>query len=127
MMNRYLSLLVAVVAPVSAAVMLFVGAHPVGAVSLAERAPCLGLATLALTLAIVHLRIVPARPARAEAAMWFGLALFLFVATFASPHLGVWGIVAALSLAATSVARLAAGHGRSVAQAQSPFRRRIFA
>jgi hypothetical protein len=127
MVNRYLSLLVSVAAPASAAVMLIAGAHPVGAVTLAERAPCLGLAILALTLAIIHMRIEPTRSARAEAAMWSGLSIFLFVATFASPHLGMWGIAAALSLAATSVARLVAGHGRSGALSQSPFRRRIFA
>ena len=40
--------------------------------------------------------------------MWSGLALFLFVATAASPHLGLFGIAATLSLAGTSVARLVA-------------------
>jgi hypothetical protein len=115
MVNRYLSLLVSAVAPAAAAVMMIAGAHPSGAVTAAERAPCLGLAILALTLAIVHLRIAPTRPARAEAAMWSGLALFLFVATFASPHLGGFAIAAALSLAATSVARLFSGRGRSAA------------
>jgi len=127
MLNRYLSLLVAVVAPASAAIMLIVGAHPVGAVTLAERAPCVGLAVLALTLAIIHMRIAPTRSTRAEAAMWWGLATFLLVAAFASPHLGLLGIAAALLLAATSVARLVAGHGGSGAVPRSPFRRRIFA
>jgi hypothetical protein len=126
MVNRYLSLLVSAVAPASAAAMLTTGAHPIGAVTLAERAPCLGLAILALTLAIIHLRIASTRSARAEAAMWSGLSIFLFVATFASPDLGPWGIVAALSLAATSVARLVASHRRPAALSQSPFRRRIF-
>jgi hypothetical protein len=114
MVNRYLSLLVSAVAPAAAAVMLIAGA-PSGAVTAAERAPCLGLAILALTLAIVHLRIAPTRSARAEAAMWSGLSVFLFVATFASPHLGGFAIAAALSLAATSVARLFSGRGRSAA------------
>ena len=127
MVNRYLSLLVSVVAPASAAVMLVAGAHPIGVVTLAERAPCMGLTILALTLAILHTRVAPTPSARAEAAMWWGLSIFLFVATFAAPHLGLWGIVAALSLAATSVAGLVAGHGRSGALSQSPSRRRIFA
>jgi hypothetical protein len=127
MVNRYLSLLVCAVALASAAVMLIAGAHPIGAVTWAERAPCLGLAILALSLAIIHVRIAPTRSARAEAAMWWGLSIFLFVATLASPHLGLWGIVAALSLAATSVARLVSSHGRSGAGSPSPFRRRIFA
>ena len=127
MLNRYLSLLVCAVALTSAAVMLIAGAHPIGAVTLVERAPCLGLALLALALAIIHVRISPTRSARAEAAMWWGLSSFLFVATFASPHLGLWGIAAALSLAATSVTRLVTSRGRSGAMSQSPFRRRIFA
>jgi hypothetical protein len=120
MVNRYLSLLVAVVAPASAAAMLIAGARPVGAVTLAERAPCIGLAILALALAITDMRVGRGRSARAEAAMWSGLSIFLFVAVFASPHLGLLGIVAALSLAATSVARLVAGHGRSGALASRP-------
>jgi hypothetical protein len=127
MMNRFLSLLVAVVAPVSAAIMLIAGAHPIGAVTLAERALCIGLTVLALTLAIVHMRVASTPSARAEAAMWWGLSIFLVVATFASPHLGPWGIVAALSLAATSVARLVASQGRATASSQSPFRGRIVA
>jgi hypothetical protein len=127
MMNRYLSLLVAVVAPVSAVIMLIAGAHPFGTVTLAERAPCIGLAILALTLAIVHMRLASTPSARAEAAMWCGLAIFLVVATFASPHLGPWGIVAALSLAATSVARIVASHGRSAELPPRPFRGRIVA
>ncbi len=127
MMNRCLSLLVAVLAPASAAVMLFNGTHPDGAVSLAERAPCIGLALFALAMAILHLRVAPTRSTRVDAAMWSGLAFFFLVATYASPHLGPWGVVAALLLGATSMARLVAGHGSSDALQQSPFRRRIFA
>lgn len=119
MVNRYLSLLVSAVAPAAAAAMLIAGTHPSGTVTAAERVPCLGLALLALTLAIVHLRIAPTRAARAEAAMWSGLSVFLFVATFASPNLGVYAFIAALSLAATSVARLVSSHGRSGAVSQS--------
>jgi hypothetical protein len=127
MLNRYLSLLVAAVAAASSAFMLFTGAHPAGAVTLGQRLPCIGLAVLALALAVVHLRVAPTRSVRAEAAMWSGLAFFFVVAAFAAPHIGLWGIVAALSLAATSVARLVARHGQPDAVAPSPFRRRIFA
>ena len=63
MMNRCLSLIVSVAAPISAAVMLFTGAHPVGAVTLSERMPCIGLALLALALAIVHARVAAGRVA----------------------------------------------------------------
>ena len=127
MLNRYLSLLVCAAALASATAMLIVGTHPAGAVAPIERVPCLGLALIALTLAVIHLRTPPTRSARAEAAMWCGLSFFLFVAMFASPHLGLWAVAAALSLAATSVARLLAGHGRNTAVPASPFRRRIFA
>ena len=127
MLNRVLSLLVAVVAPASAAALLIAGAHPIGEVTWAERAPSIGLAIVAATLAILHMRAASTRAARAEAAMWCGLSIFFFVATFAWPQLGLWGIVAALSLAATSVTRLVAGHRRAAALAQSPFERRIFA
>ncbi len=127
MMNRCLSLIVSVAAPISAAVMLFTGAHPVGAVTLSERMPCIGLALLALALAIVHARVAAGRAARIDLAMWSGLTVFFLVASFASPHLGAWGIVAALTLAASSIARLVAAHGRPAVQMQSPFRRRIFA
>ena len=127
MMNRCLSLLVSVLAPASAAVMLFNGTHPTGAVTLAERAPCVGLALFALAMAILHMRIAPTRSVRIEVAMWSGLAFFFLVAAYASPHLGPWGIVAALLLGATSMARLVAGHGHDEALSQSPFRRRIFA
>jgi|KBSMisStaDraftv2_1062788.scaffolds.fasta_scaffold1146848_2 hypothetical protein len=108
MVNRYLSLLVSVAAPAAAALLLMESAHPMAVATPVERAPCLALALLALTLAVIHLRIVPARGVRAEAAMWSGLALFLFVATLASPYLGLFGIAATLSLAGTSVARLVA-------------------
>ncbi len=127
MLNRYLSLLVAVVAPASAAIMLIAGAHPIGAVTLAERAPCFGLTILAMALAISHMRLAPGSAMRAEAAMWFGLTVFFLVTVFASPHLGLWSVVAVLSLAATSVVRLFSGPGRSSALSQSPIRRRIFA
>lgn len=115
MVNRYLSLLVSAVAPAAAAAMLIAGTHPSGTVTAAERVPCFGLALLALTLAIVHLRMVPTRARRAEAAMWSGLSVFLFVATFASPNLGAFTFVAALSLAATSVTRLYSHRDRAVA------------
>ena len=127
MLNRYLSLLVAAVASASAAAMLYTGSHPIGNVALAQRMPCVGLAALALVLAVLWLRVAPARAARHEAAMWSTLSFFFVVATFASPQLGLWSIVAALSLAATSLARLLAGRGRPDAVAPSPFRRRIFA
>ena len=58
--------------------------------------------------------------------MWWGLALFFFVAAFASPHLGLWPIVAALALAATSVTRIVGGLVPAGAP-PSPIRRRIFA
>jgi hypothetical protein len=127
MVNRSLSLLVSVVAPASAAVMLVAGAHPIGTVTLAERAPCIGLAILASTLAIIHMRFGPTRSTRADAAMWQGLAIFFFVAAFVSPHFAVWSIVAALSLAATSVAKLVDSKRRSGGASPSPFRRRLFA
>lgn len=126
MLNRILFLLVAVGAPASAFAMLYVGAHPAGVVTLAERFPCLGLAILALTLGALHARAATDRSAAAEAAMWWGLAAFLFVAAFASPHLGVWVIVALVWLAGTSVARLA-GRARRGRMTSSLFRRRIFA
>ena len=118
MVNRYLSLIVAVVAPASAAILLIAGAHPFGTVTAAERAPCVGLAALALTLAIIHMRVAPSPAARAEAAMWCGLSIFFLTATFASPHLGLWALAAALSLSASSVARLF-GRGRPGARSQS--------
>ncbi len=127
MLNRYLSLIVAVVAPASALTMLVAGAHPVGAVTLVERLPSVGLAIVALTLACFCLRAMPMRSSRADAAMWSGLAVFFLVATFASPHLGLWAVVATLSLALSSAARMIAGHGRPGALSQSPIRRRIFA
>jgi hypothetical protein len=127
MLNRYLSLIVAVVAPASAVTMLLAGAHPVGAVSLADRLPGIGLAVVALTLAVLCLRAVRTPSTRADAAMWSGLAAFFLVAAFASPHLGVWAAVATLSLALSSVARLLAGRRRPGDVSTSPIRRRIFA
>lgn len=131
MLNRYLALLVAIIAPLSAAAMLFAGTRPLGAVSLAERMPSVALAILALTLAALHLRKAPRRgpnlQPRGEAAMWFGLSIFLCVAAFASPHLSLLGIVGTLLLAAMSVRRLVARHGASEALSQASIRRRRFA
>ena len=127
MLNRYLALLVAVVAPLSAAAMLFAGARPLGTVTLAERSPSVALAILAMTLAVLHLRNAPNLAARAEATMWYGIAIFLCVAAFASPHLSLLGIVGTLSLAATSVVRLVGRHGGSEALSQRSIRRRLFA
>jgi hypothetical protein len=126
MLNRCLSLIVSIAAPASAGAMLFAGAHPLGPVAVADRVACTGLGLLALTLAIVLARVAPVRSSRAESAMWSGLSLFFFVAAFASPHLGLWSIVAALALAATSVARIVAGRAPAGAP-PSPIRRRIFA
>jgi predicted lysophospholipase L1 biosynthesis ABC-type transport system permease subunit len=127
MMNRYLSLLVSAVAPACGAIMLLAGAHPIGVVALTERLPCLGLALLALTLAILFARR-EARDQRAEGAMWLGLAVFFFVAVYAATHLGLWAVVAALSLAATSVLRLVAGARRADAgEAGERVGRRLFA
>jgi hypothetical protein len=127
MLNRYLALLVAILAPMSAAALLFAGARPLGDFTLAERSPCVGLAFLALTLAALHLRNAPNLSARAEAAMWYGMSIFLFVAMFASPHLSLLGIVGTLSLAATSVVRLIARNGRPYPLPQSSIPRRRFA
>lgn len=126
MLNRILFLIVAVGAPTSAFAMLYVGAHPAGAVALTDRLPCLGLAVLALALGALHARAGTRRSSAAEAAMWCGLATFLLVAAFASPYLGAWAFVALLCLAGTSVVRLAdrVRGGRTTA---SPFQRRIFA
>lgn len=126
MLNRILSLTVAVVAPASAAAMLYVGAHPAAVVTFAERVPCLGLAILAVGLGALHARFAQVRASAFEAAMWWGLAVFLVVAAFASPHLGAWAIVGVLTLAGTSVARLA-NRSRRIDATSSPFRRRIFA
>ncbi len=126
MLNRCLSLIVSVAAPASAAAMLFAGAHPLGPVAVADRAACTGLGLVALALAIVLARVAPVRSSGAESAMWSGLSLFFFVAAFASPHLGLWSIVATLALAATSVTRLVAG-GAPAGTPPSPIRRRLFA
>lgn len=124
MLNRFLFLLVAVISPASSVAMLL-GAHAAGVATLADRLPCLGFALLALALAALHARPTTDRSAPFEAAMWLGLAMMLLVAGFASPHLGIWSVVALLTLAGTSVARLV-GRARGRAMA-SPFRRRIFA
>ncbi|MDQ6639165.1 MAG: hypothetical protein M3Z15_05810 [Pseudomonadota bacterium] len=126
MLNRILSLLVAIAAPASAFAMLYVGAHPAGVVTLAERAPCLGLAILAITLGTLHARAATDRAAALEAGMWWALSLFLLVAAIAAPHLGLWVILALLWMAGTSIVRLA-GRMRGGRMAASPFRRRIFA
>ncbi len=125
MLNRFLFLLVAVIAPASCCAMLF-GPHPAAVVTVAERLPCLALALVALALAVLHSSPTTDRSAPFEAAMWLGLTALLVVAAFASPHLGVLGVVALLTLAGTSVARLAA-RARSGLVTASPFRRRIFA
>jgi len=127
MVHRYLSLSVAVAAPVSASALLVMGAHPIDAVSVAERAGCVGLALLALALAIGQLRGAATREGRAEAAMWWGLTIFHCVSTFARPHLGFWIIAGTLSLAATSVVRHLAGTRRPVPTSPGLFRPRIFA
>jgi len=109
-LNRFLFLLVAVLSPAASVAMLF-GSHPAG-VSIAERLPCLALAMVALTLAGLHARPTRDRSAPFEAAMWLGLASLLGVAAFAAPHLGIWSIVALVTLVATSIVRLA-GRARS--------------
>ena len=110
MLNRFLFLLVAVLSPAASVAMLF-GGHSAG-VTLAERLPCIALAVVALLLAVLHARPTTDRSAPFEAAMWLGLATLLGVAAFASPQLGVLSIVAALTLAGTSIVRLA-GRARS--------------
>ena len=105
MLNRFLFLLVAVISPASSVAMLFSG-HAAG-VSFAERVPCLALAGVALLLAGLHARPTTDRSAPFEAAMWLGLASLLGVAAFAAPHLGVWSIVALVTLIGTSIVRLA--------------------
>ena len=127
MVHRYLSLSVAVVAPASASALLVMGAHPIDAVTVAERAGCVGLAILAAALAISHFGRATTREGRAEAAMWWGLTIFLCVATFVRPHLGFWIIAGTLSLAATSVVRLLASARRPVPAAPRLVGRRTFA
>ena len=124
MLNRFLFLLVAVISPASSVAMLFAG-HPAG-VTFAERVPCLAFAVVALVLAALHARPTTDRSAPFEAAMWLGLATLLGVAAWAAPHLGVWSIVALLTLAATSVMRLA-GRAPNRALAARLFRRRAVA
>ncbi len=120
MLNRFLFLLVAVISPASSVAMLFSG-HAAG-VSFAERVPCLALALVALLLAGLHARPTTDRSAPFESAMWLGLATLLGVAAFASPLLGIWSIVALVTLVATSIVRLA-GRTRSAPLAARPFRR----
>jgi len=127
MVHRYLSLSVAVAAPASASALLVMGAHPLDVVTVAERAGCVGLAILAVALAIAHLRSATTREGRAEAAMWWGLTIFLCVSTFARPHLGFWIIAGTLSLAATSLTRLFADARRTAPASSSLFRRGRFA
>jgi peptidoglycan/LPS O-acetylase OafA/YrhL len=121
MLNRFLFLLVAVISPASSVAMLF-GGHATG-VTFAERLPCLGLAVVALMLAGLHARPTTDRSAPFEAAMWLGLATLLGVAALTSPQLGVWSIVAVLTLAGTSIVRLA-GRARSGPLAARLLRRR---
>ena len=124
MLNRFLFLLVAVMSPAASVAMLF-GSHAAG-VSFAERLPCLALAMVALTLAGLHARPTRDRSAPFEAAMWLGLASLLGVAAFSAPHLGIWSIVALVTLVATSLVRLA-GRARSGLLAARPFGRRTVA
>jgi hypothetical protein len=120
MLNRFLFLLVAVISPASSVAMLFRG-HAAD-VSFAERGPCLALAVVALMLAGLHARPTTDRSAPFEAAMWLGLASLLGVAAFASPQLGVWSIVALVTLIGTSIVRLA-GRARSRSLAARALRR----
>ena len=124
MLNRFLFLLVAVISPASSVAMLF-GGHPAG-VTLVERVPCLAFAVVALLLAGLHARPTTDRSAPFEAAMWLGLATLLGVAAFAAPHLGMWSIAALLTLAATSIVRLA-GRARRRPTAARLFARRAAA
>jgi hypothetical protein len=77
-------------------------------------------------LAALHARPTTDRSAPFEAAMWLGLASLLGVAAFAAPHLGVWSIVAIVTLAGTSVVRLA-GRARSRPQPARALARRAVA
>ena len=126
MLNRILFLLVAVGAPTSAFAMLYVGAHPAAAVTLAERFPCLGMGVLALALAAMHARAAHrsfvdgrgrdvVRPGDVPARRRVQRA-----------PLGAWVFVALLCLAGTSVVRLA-DRVRNGQRAPSAFQRRIFA
>jgi peptidoglycan/LPS O-acetylase OafA/YrhL len=117
-------MLVADVSPASSVAMLF-GA-PAAGLSSAARVPGLAFAVVALVLAGLHARPTSDRSAPFEAAMWLGLATLLGVAAFAAPQLGVWSIVALLTLAGTSILRLA-GRARSGPLAARPFRRRLVA
>jgi peptidoglycan/LPS O-acetylase OafA/YrhL len=124
MLNRFLFLLVAVISPAASVAMLF-GGHAAG-VPFADRLPCLAFAVVALLLAGLHARPTTDRSAPFEAAMWLGLATLLGVAAFAAPQLGVWSILALLTLAGTSIVRLA-GRARSRRLATRPLQRRAVA
>jgi hypothetical protein len=126
MLNRFLFLLVAVISPASSVAMLF-GAHPAGVVTLADRLPCLAFALVALALAALHASPTTDRSAPFEAAMWLGLATLLLVSVFASPHLGIGSVVALLTLAGTSVARLVGRARTSRMRVIKVRRRRSFA
>jgi peptidoglycan/LPS O-acetylase OafA/YrhL len=124
MLNRFLFLLVAVISPASSVAMLF-GGHAAG-VGFADRLPCLALAVVALMLAGLHARPTTDRSAPFEAAMWLGLASLLGIAAFVAPQLGVWSIVALLTLAGTSIVRLA-GRARRRPLASRPLQPRAVA
>ena len=104
MLSRFLFLLVAVISPAASVAMLFSGRA--AGVTFAERMPCIALAVVALLFAGLHARPTTDRSAPFEAAMWLGLATLFGVAASASPQLGVWSIVALLTLAGTSIVRL---------------------
>ena len=121
MLNRFLFLLVAVISPAASVAMMFTSA-PAG-ITWAERAPCLALALVALLLAGLHARPTSDRSAPFEAAMWLGLATLLGVAAYAAPHIGGWSIIALLTLAGTSIVRLAGRARRRPAPARALARR----
>ena len=125
MLTRFMFLLVAVIAPASSVAMLF-GSHPPADITVAERLPCVALAIVALALAALHARPTTDRSAPFEAAMWLGLMTLLLVAAFASPRLGFLPIVAMLTLAGTSIVRLA-GRARHRRMRVLRVRRRSFA
>ena len=107
MLNRILFLLLALGAPASAFAMLYFGAQPIGLVTLVDRLPCGGLGVVALALGVLHARVGRDSSSAAEAAMWFGVATFLFVAVFTFPAPGAWFFALLVTLAGTSVVRLA--------------------
>jgi len=113
MLNRFLSLMVAIVAPLSALAMLVAGAHATAPVSLAERAPGLGLALLALVLSVAHMRAARAGAAAHPAAMWWGVSAFLVISALVAPQLGRVSAFAVLALAAMSLVALASAPRRT--------------